>query len=590
MTDTSVIPTPATPDVCSVNVLIEGSEISGEFHILSVAVSNELNRIPRATLELLDGEAAKATFAAADTDHFIPGKRIEIRLGYRSHVDTVFKGIVVKQRIKVRKDASALLVECRDEAVRMTRGLNSRYFIEQKDSEIIEDLIDRHRLQKSVQATTPLLKEVVQYDATDWDFLVCRAEANGQVVTVRDGKVTVATPATGAAPVVTASYGATVLELDAEIDAGCQPTGITATSWSETTQNMLEANAAEPTVTASGNLAAHDLAAVLGGEPNRLRHAGKLSEPELQAWANGRLAKDRLAKVRGRVRFQGFAAVAPGTMIEATGIGKRFQGRQYVSGVRHTVVNGNWETDVQFGLSPQLFAMSNPVSPPVAAGLLPAVRGLQMGVVTALQGDPDGEDRIKVRLPLVSPTEEGTWARLATLDAGSSRGTYFRPEIGDEVVVGFLGNDPRFPLVLGMCHSSAKPAPEPATDDNHHKGYVSRSKIRLLFDDDKKSVVLETPAGNKLALSEADKRITIADQNDNSITLDTDGVTITSAKDLILKAGNKITIDGAADVELKAANGFMAAGGQSAEITAPSTKISGDASTVIKGGTIVRIN
>jgi uncharacterized protein involved in type VI secretion and phage assembly len=141
-----------------------------------------------------------------------------------------------------------------------------------------------------------------------------------------------------------------------------------------------------------------------------------------------------------------------------------------------------------------------------------------------------------------------------------------------------------------MCHSSAKPAPEPATDDNHHKGYVSRSKIRLLFDDDKKSVVLETPAGNKLALSEADKRITIADQNDNSITLDTDGVTITSAKDLILKAGNKITIDGAADVELKAANGFMAAGGQSAEITAPSTKISGDASTVIKGGTIVRIN
>ena len=141
MTDTSVIPTPATPDVCSVNVLIEGSEISGEFHILSVAVSNELNRIPRATLELLDGEAAKATFAAADTDHFIPGKRIEIRLGYRSHVDTVFKGIVVKQRIKVRKDASALLVECRDEAVRMTRGLNSRYFIEQKDSEIIEDLI-----------------------------------------------------------------------------------------------------------------------------------------------------------------------------------------------------------------------------------------------------------------------------------------------------------------------------------------------------------------------------------------------------------------------------------------------------------------
>ena len=51
---------------------------------------------------------------------------------------------------------------------------------------------------------------------------------------------------------------------------------------------------------------------------------------------------------------------------------------------------------------------------------------------------------------------------LATLDAGKERGTFFRPEIGDEVVVGFLNDDPRHPVILGMCHSSAKPAPEPA--------------------------------------------------------------------------------------------------------------------------------
>jgi hypothetical protein len=140
-----------------------------------------------------------------------------------------------------------------------------------------------------------------------------------------------------------------------------------------------------------------------------------------------------------------------------------------------------------------------------------------------------------------------------------------------------------------MCHSSAKPAPEPASDDNHHKGYLSRSKIRLHFDDDAKSVLLETPAGNKLALSEADQRITIADQSGNSITLDTDGITLTSANNLILKAANKIAIDGASNVELKAQTWFKAAGGLSAEISGPSTKISGDASTVIQGA-IVRIN
>ena len=87
--------------------------------------------------------------------------------------------------------------------------------------------------------------------------------------------------------------------------------------------------------------------------------------------------------------------------------------------------------------------------------MLPAANGLQIGVVTALEDDPQGDDRIKCRLPMVGAGEEGLWARLATLDAGDGRGTYFRPEIGDEVVVGFLDDDPRNPVILGMCHSSA---------------------------------------------------------------------------------------------------------------------------------------
>ena len=48
MSDTSVIPTPATPDVCSISILIDGDAVSDEFHVLSASVSTELNRIPAA--------------------------------------------------------------------------------------------------------------------------------------------------------------------------------------------------------------------------------------------------------------------------------------------------------------------------------------------------------------------------------------------------------------------------------------------------------------------------------------------------------------------------------------------------------------
>lgn len=588
MSNESTIPTPATPDVCTVTLLVEGAEISGEFHVLSVSVVRELNRIPTATIHLRDGEASKATFEASNTDHFIPGKKIEIQLGYRSQNDSVFQGIIIKHSVKIRKNGSFLILECRHAAVKMTSGVKSRYYTDKKDSDIMEEVIGLYGLQKDVEATTPDLKEVVQYESTDWDFLLCRAEANGQVVLVEDQKVKIAKPATGTEPVVAVQYGSTILELDAEIDARAQSKGVKASSWNATDQEVIDAEAKEPPALNSGNLTPSDLASVLGDEAHEIRHGGKLSQPELQAWADGRLLKERLAKVRGRAKFQGFAGVSPGKIIEVTGIGERFEGKMYVSGVRHTVSGGNWETDVQFGLNPELFAETYNLRPMPAAGLLPAVSGLQMGVVTALENDPDGEDRIKVRLPLVSPAEEGIWSRLATLDAGKSRGTYFRPEIGDEVVVGFLGDDPRNPVVLGMCHSSAKPAPEPAKDDNHHKGYVSREKMKFTFDDEKKVIVFETPGGNKMTLSEEDKGVVIEDQNGNKITLNDSGVTIESAKDLTLKAAKDIKIEGM-NTEMKAQTAFKASGSGSAEVSGANTTIKGSATTVIQGG-LVQIN
>lgn len=588
MSNESTIPTPATPDVCTVTLLVEGETISGEFHILSVSVVRELNRIPTATIHLRDGEASKSTFEASNTGHFIPGKKIEIQLGYRSQNDTVFQGIIIKHSIKIRKTGSVLILECRHPAVKMTSGVKSRYYTDKKDSDILEELIGMYGFQKDIEVTAPDLKEVAQYESTDWDFLLCRAEANGQVVLVEDQTIKIAKPATGTEPVVTVRYGATLLELDAEIDARAQSKGIKASSWNATDQEVIDAEAKEPPALNSGNLTTSDLAAVLDVDAHEIKHGGKLSQPELQAWADGRLLKERLAKVRGRAKFQGFAGVSPGKIIEVTGIGERFEGKMYVSGVRHTLSGGNWETDVQFGLSPELFAETYNLRPLPAAGLLPGVSGLQMGVVTALENDPAGEDQIKVRLPLISPSEEGIWARLATLDAGKSRGTYFRPEIGDEVVVGFLGDDPRNPVVLGMCHSSAKPAPEPAKDDNHHKGYVSRQKMKFTFDDEKKVIVLETPGGNKMTLSEEDKGVVIEDQNGNKITLNDSGVKIESSKDLTLKAAKDIKIEGM-NTEMKAQTAFKASGTGSAEVSGANTTIKGSATTVIQGG-LVQIN
>jgi Rhs element Vgr protein len=569
-------------------IRVDGSELPGEHHVLSITVVRELNRIPTATIQIKDGEAASQTFAASDADLFVPGKKVEIDLGYRSKNETVFKGIVVRHGIKARRSGALLVVECKDAAVKLTQGAKSAYFVDTKDSEIIEDILEAHGLTADVDVTTVDAKAVVQFDSTDWDFILCRAEANGRVVAVIDGTVSVKAPDAGQGPALSVAFGSTLLELDVEMDARLQDPGVSARAWSAADQALSESEAAEPDGTGNGNFDADALAAVLDGGARVLTHGGALTDPELSAWADGRLLKERFARTRGRAVFQGFAGLVPGNTIQVDGIGKRFAGKLYVSGVRHTVSQGNWQTDAQLGLDPALFARTFDVSSLPAAGLLPAVPGLQIGIVTALAGDPDGEHRIRVRLPVVSDGDDGVWARLATLDAGAERGTYFRPEIDDEVIVGFINGDPRHAVVLGMLHSSAKATPEPLSDDNNKKGYTSREKLLLTFDDEKKVIHLETPGGNTLSLTDDDSGITMKDQNDNKIVLSPDGISIESAKNLTLKATADVKVEGV-NVEIKASAGLKASGSGTAELKGASTTVEGSAVLTLNGG-MVKIN
>ncbi|MCB0549807.1 MAG: type VI secretion system tip protein VgrG [Phaeodactylibacter sp.] len=569
-----LIPTPAAPTVATFTILSEGEAVSRVHDVLSIIVHYEANRIPTATLIIRDGDAAAQTFEASNTDLFIPGKRIEVKAGYQGTEDTIFTGVVISQSVKIREQSSVLKVVAKDEAFKMTVGINNRYFRDQKDSDVIEDIIRQNGLQADVEATAPTHPEVVQYNSSDWDFMLTRAEMNSKICIVENGRLSIAEPDFSQAPAQALQYGATLLEFDAEIDARQQFRSVKSRAWGIASQELLESEEGSVNVPEAGNLSSGDLADVHGVNPFAQAHSGNLAEVELQAWTKARLLKSRLAKIRGRAKFQGLATIKPGTLVKLQGVGERFEGNVFVSAVRHEIGKGNWLTDAQFGLSPEWFVQKYKVTQPEAGGMLPPVSGLQVGVVTQLENDPLGEHRVMVRLPVISPEDEGTWARVATLDAGEERGSFFRPEIGDEVIVGFLNDDPRHPIIIGSCHSSAKPAPLEATDENHEKGFVTRSGMKWLFNDDKKNVLLETPDGNKILVSGEDQSIQLEDQNGNKITMDSSGITIESARDINLKASQ-------GDINIEGIN-LKAKGNGTAEFSAGGT-------TTLKGG-LVQIN
>ncbi|NER12057.1 type VI secretion system tip protein VgrG [Leptobacterium flavescens] len=585
------IPVEASHHVATFDILIDGQLVDPGYQILSISVIKEINRVPSAKIILKDGDSADESFRISEEEEFLPGKSINIKIGRDGENEQVFKGVIIKHGIRVKESGETeLILDCRDEAVKMTIGRHNRYYENSKDSEIMEEVIGRYSgLSHEVDVTSITHLEMVQHHCTDWDFLLMRADANAKFVTADDGKINIKSPETNTDPALAVLFGSTLIDFEAEMDARHQWTSVEAKSWNYSGQDLFEHTLNSVPLNEPGNISGENLSGTISPETFELRHTGQAIEEELQEWTKAIMQRSRLSKIQGRAKFIGFREIKPGQLIELQGIGDRFTGNAFVSAVRQDVYNGSWYTQAQFGLTPDCFSQTyKDVTDVQASGLVPAINGLQIGKVVQLQDDPEGENRILVRLPIIDNSARGVWARVATLDAGNERGSFFLPEIEDEVIVGFLNDDPRDAIVLGMVNSSAKPAPITAQDVNHEKGFVTRSKMRVHFNDDTKTITIDTPAGNSIKLDEDSTSITVEDQNGNLMKMNTSGIEINSPKDIKIEATGKIDIKAGMAMSLEAAQ-MSASAKASMEVKGATTKLSADGITEVKGS-LVNIN
>lgn len=522
------------------------------YSLMSVDVRRELNRVPQASLVLLDGDAAQRKFELSDTDFFAPGAVIQIKLRHEGETRDVivFMGKVVRHRIEAGVKGSLLRVDLKDTAVKLTQVRRSAVFRDQSDAELMRKLLTNNGLRTgSVEATKTKHAEIVQYQCTDWDFIVSRADANGLFVAVIDGKVSVSKLDLAAAPKHKVDFGITELyDFEFELDGSHQVGKVSSRGWSIKDQQLTPLAAGAEITLKQGKIGGKKFAEEIGFGDCVLTHPVALGKDELQSWADARSQRSRMSMLRGRVSMAGLTKLALLDVIEIAGVGKRFNGKTPVTGICHRADLEGWRTDIQFGLSARNFSQEADILEAPAAGLLPAVGGLHIGIVDSFVDDPDKHLRVKVLLPAVGAQGEAVWARLATPDAGKERGFAFRPEAGDEVVVGFFNDDPRQPVILGSLYSAKNVLPTDIgnpTKDHFKKGIVSRQGTKILFNDaDKPSLTFETKAQNKIVLDDDTESILISDKHGNKITLDKDGIKLVSAKNLVLEASGEVQISG----------------------------------------------
>jgi len=558
-------------------ILIDGRSLRDDCVVHGVEVVREVNRIPQATVTIIDGGPSTGRFQLSARDEFVPGREVEIKAGYRGQKQRIFSGIVIRHGVKVRGSGSSFMVlTCADRAIRMTVGRSTRQFVRKTDAEAIAQLVHDYGLTPEVEATPTRHELAMKHDASDWDYVLARAEANGRIVVVADGTLSVSAPRPGSAPAVAVRFGDAVVALDAELDAAHQVPEVIGRAWDPSGQAIVTGRSREPQSNRQGNLAGRDLGEALGLAALQTRSIAPVAAGDLASWADAALARARLARIRGKVSFPGHAAPLPGGLVELSGLGPRFEGAAFVAGVTHLLEAGQWTTTVRFGLEPtrpvdELFGIEQVA----AAGLRPGVRGLQIAKVKQVHGDPAGQHRVKVVLPLVDKGEDGVWVRVASPYAGTGIGIAFHPEIGDEVVLGFLDDDPVAPVLLGSLNSSARARPLAGEEGNRLKTIVTRSRLKLTFDEDDKAIRIETPGGHSLEMKDAGETVTLVDSTGNRLHMGSAGITLETPADLVVKAGGSISLSAAASIDVKADADLA--------IKAMNAAISADASLTAKG-------
>ena len=185
------------------------------------------------------------------------------------------------------------------------------------------------------------------------------------------------------------------------------------------------------------------------------------------------------------------------------------------------------------------------------------INGMLTATVTNTK-DPEKLGRIKVQFLGQGTDNETDWIRVAAFAAGSKKGAFFLPEVGEEVLVAFIQGSIDRPVAIGVLwENTDKPPEENADGKNNVKMLKTRAGHTVTFDDDssKAKIEIKSSAGHTITLDDASgkEKIEIKDKSgSNKITIDTTkkDITMESGMTLNIKAQN-ITIEAQTALNLK---------------------------------------
>ncbi|QDG66674.1 hypothetical protein NIBR502772_11075 [Pseudarthrobacter sp. NIBRBAC000502772] len=504
--------------------------------VVELDVHEEVGRHGRLTLLVQNWDADQRVVRHSDDGPFTPGKDIAVSLGYHSELTNVFDGVIASLTTHFPGSGGrpVLRVDGRSRSVLMDHLPRSRQLADVSDADIASAIAADYALETDAADGVghPFF---VSDRISDWQALTRRAAELGWVVFVRGTKLVMRPPSPARDPIELA-WTRSLVELHLTQDLTRTIDTAVGVAWD---LDILEASESEQGVDSAGidvgDRLKHDAAAGDAGWPlreGRYESAAVVGADEADARAVAAQRAAALGHVHGTGVVQGEPALRCDGWVSIDGVGQRMSGPHYVTAARHRLSAHGYQTEFQVGAPPRLV-------PPAAARDRDCHPTLALGVVAALD-DPESLNRVRVRLPWRADGGDGVWARLSNADAGDGYGAVFVPSVGQEVLVGFVGGDPAYPVVLGSLYNGTQAPPVVVDPDtNAVRALVSPEGHTLRLEDGVASAVtIGSGNGHSIVLNDKDSEVVITHKDSgNAIRLSADGIELTAAQgDITLKS------------------------------------------------------
>lgn len=487
----------------------------------------------------------------------LAGEEISIKANYNGDEVVLFEGFIVTHKYKNSAKGTRLNLTAKNKVVTMSMANKTEVFSKQTDKTIIETICQNSGMTLKVDGNTGSQLDImhtqcVKHQVSDWDFINLKAEENSCFIYSENESVQVVYPKLETNPlnIFTAKYGKNVYEFELEQDDRSSNIENEIISFDLTTL--------EPFVSSAEGVGSIALPPKITGKTININYR-TFNELEAQHLLDAKNQLKTISKFNGLVHIHADLRPKPGDTLKIDGFNELTDQNYIISSVMQDYSGGGFSTYIQFGLNHESFAskfIENKASK----------RPLMIsGIVQQIENDPDNLFRILVHIPLWKGTQEGIWARHTTSYAGQEYGLVLLPEIGDEVLLSFIGNDFDEPLIIGSVFNPVTPPFVNYEDNNYTKAFITKKGMKWSWDDEKGVHEISTPTGNTILLSEEDHSITISDENGNKVEMTKSSVAIESQADLNIKAATQIKIE------------------------APSIEINASGTNTIKGG-LVQIN